>query len=480
VKIRTKIYIGYFIVVAIGFYFYADRTIQDVKRRYLESVEENLVDSANILASMVSNDIKGGKISTDNIKSSFEKTYQGKLSAKIYELTKTKVDLSVYVTDKNGIVLFDSADPSNVGKDFSKWNDVKNNLQGQYGTRATRLNPNKPYSLVLYVAAPLRDNGEICGSLTVCKPIKFVQEFIYKAKEKIIIDCLVICLAVLILGLLVSAWLTRPIQLLTDYALAVRDGKSVACPKLGNDEIGAMGKAFSEMKDTLEGKKYVEQYVQNLAHELKSPLSAIKGALEILKENPTPDKQAKFLGNAVSETERMRRIVDRMLQLSSLENRRGLKDVESADLAEIIRDVSAEYSVGAERRNICLETSCPPDLKISCERFLMEIALSNLVQNAVDFSPDGSTIRIKAESGDGGIKIMVSDSGPGIPDYAKEKIFEKFYSLPRPDSGSKSSGLGLSIVKEIAELHDGQITVGNRAGGGVEAILTIPMSIPKG
>ncbi len=473
-KIRTKIYIGYFVVVAIGFYFYADRSIQDLKRRYLESVEENLVDSSNVLATMLSDEIKDGKINTDGFKEAFDKIYHKRLSARIYELMKTKVDLGVYVTDARGIVLFDSTDASNVGKDFSKWNDVRLTLDGKYGTRATRLKQDDPYSLVLYVASPLTVNDELCGVLSVCKPIRFVQEFIYKAKEKIIIDCLFICLAVMILGLLVSHWLTRPIQLLTDYALAVRDGKNVPCPKLGKDEIGDMGKAFSEMKDTLEGKKYVEQYVQNLAHELKSPLSAVKGALEILKENPSPDKQAKFLGNAVSETERMRRIVDRMLQLSSLENRKGLKDVEMVDIAEIIRDVTVEYSVWAERKKIRFETVCPPGIRISCERFLLEMALSNLLQNAIDFSQEGAEIKVTAEESNGSIKLTVSDSGPGIPDYALEKIFEKFYSLPRPGSGTKSSGLGLSIVREIVELHNGKVSVCNRAGGGVDAVIGIP------
>jgi two-component system sensor histidine kinase CreC len=111
---------------------------------------------------------------------------------------------------------------------------------------------------------------------------------------------------------------------------------------------------------------------------------------------------------------------------------------------------------------------------ISGERFLLSQAVGNLVQNAVEFSPAGGAVSIGMRVGPTELAVVVEDEGPGIPVYALEKVFDRFYSLPRPDSGRKSSGLGLSIVREIARMHGGEVTLENRPGGGARAMLTLP------
>jgi two-component system sensor histidine kinase CreC len=109
------------------------------------------------------------------------------------------------------------------------------------------------------------------------------------------------------------------------------------------------------------------------------------------------------------------------------------------------------------------------------DRFLLVQALVNLLDNAIGFSPDGAAIEVGVRVADGRVRIEVADRGPGVPDYASERIFERFYSLPRPD-GARSSGLGLGFVREVAALHGGTIELVNREGGGATATLELPVA----
>ena len=108
------------------------------------------------------------------------------------------------------------------------------------------------------------------------------------------------------------------------------------------------------------------------------------------------------------------------------------------------------------------------------ERFLLAQAVGNLLQNAIEFSSTGGAVGIELCSRPEALLVVVEDRGPGVPEYAREKVFDRFYSLPRPGSGRKSSGLGLSIVREIARLHGGEVTLENRKEGGARAILSLP------
>ena len=116
------------------------------------------------------------------------------------------------------------------------------------------------------------------------------------------------------------------------------------------------------------------------------------------------------------------------------------------------------------------------------ERFLLVQAVVNLVQNAIEFSPTGGRVTVRIEPCDGDqdgmreVRVVIDDQGPGVPEFARERIFERFYSLPRPDGGRKSTGLGLGFVREIAALHGGSVTVDNRAEGGVRAVLRVPVA----
>ncbi|NIA13413.1 MAG: two-component system sensor histidine kinase CreC [Nitrospiraceae bacterium] len=473
-KIRTRIFAAFLVLVGLGFYALVDWILDDLRPRYLATMEESMVDTANILASALEEDVRGREIHTDDLRAVFGVVQRRELAAKIYEVMKTRVNLRVYVVDRQGVVLFDSDGGRAEGEDYSRWNDVYRTLRGEYGARATLLDPNDPFSDVLYVAAPIKAGDEIVGALTVCKPTDNVTLFLKTARKKIASAGLFAALAVVALGMIVSSLITWPIEALTAYAKAIRDGKRTQPPNLGRSEMGALGEAFEEMRTALEGKQYVEDYVQALTHQMKSPLSAIQGASELLDEDMPPEQRRRFLENLRSESQRIRDIVDRMLQLSALENRRKLRDVEDVDLAALLaKSVESVRPVAAGKR-VAIQLQHAAPIVVKCERFLVRQAVMNLLQNALDFSEPESTITVSFEQTDGEIEIRVRDTGPGIPDYALDQVFDRFYSLPRPGSGMKSSGLGLAFVREVAALHGGRATIENHAEGGAVATLTLP------
>ncbi len=478
-KIKTKVFLGYFIAAATALYFLMQWVQNDVRARYLEAVEENMVDMANTLAALAESNLKNNQINIGEFKDIYSNLKKRHFKATIYNITKQTVDSHAYITDKNGIVLFDSAHPDNEGKDFSQWNDVARTLSNNYGARATRTDIDDPASLVLYVAAPIRKNGELLGVITLCKPIRTLVRFIDLAENRIKINAISALILLTILGLITSIWITSPVIKLKKYVEDIRDGKKTTPPKIGKGEIGTLARSFEEMCEALEGKKYVEEYVRNLTHELKSPLSGIQGALELLKEKDVPKKQQeKFLSNMHHESTRMRQIVDRMLLLSQLENINTINIKTKIDMSGLINEIINSLQSTNPKRKFTVTLPNDP-VMLSGDKLLIYEGIDNILKNAVEFTAPDGEIKVHLKDSNQSITVTITDNGAGIPEYAKEKVFKKFFSLPRPGKEEKSSGLGLSITKEIVELHNGKITLDSceTRGTTVEMIFTLSKTL---
>lgn len=474
----TRILLSIFLIVGVGFYLMTYDILESVRIRYLESVEESLVDQAVLLSTIVASDMAEGVFSAANLHKLFDETYARKFVAQIYQLKKTGVDTRVYITDNLGFVIFDSTGKADKGTDFSQWRDVYLTLRGQYGARSSRDDPRQEESSVLYVAAQLIVGNEIIGALTVAKPTTSINHFILMARQQIIRRSILITGLVIVLSVFVIVTITKPIKILTRYANDIRDGKKAVLPKLDKSEIGDMGRAFENMREALENRKYVERYVQTLTHEIKSPVSAIKGAAELLEEEMPKEQQKIFLENIKSESERIKRLVDRMLDLSSIENMKTLTKVKTVYFHDLVKELTERLAPVLSGKQIKLVNETPEGILIEADPFLIKQAISNLIQNSVDFSSPNDRVKISAKQTDNQLVFKVEDQGPGIPEFAIKKVFEKFFSLQRPDNGKKSTGLGLNFVKEIAELHRGEVQLANLPDNkGTCATLTLPVSI---
>ncbi len=477
---RNRIFIGILLAYALGVGLLLWRLVADIDPRYRESAEESLVETAHLMASWIESRSNEEGLAIDALRPVFRSLYAREFKADIFGFEKTRIELRATVVDRSGLVLFDSLG-RHEGEDFSQWRDLRLALAGEYGARTSPDVDGDAATSVMYVAVPVRVDGQIVGAVSVGKPVQSFGQFVEKARRRTLQVGAASVAAVLVLVLILSVWLVRPFGLVTDYVRYVRAQRTFSLPRLGRRALGALGAAFDEMRDALTGRNYVADYVQTLTHELKSPLSAIRGAAELLHE-PTmaeADRQ-RFLNNIQRETLRIQELVDRMMELTALESRRQIERPEPVALRPLLEELAASaQAAGAARQiEIVVEPGRPDEsATVEGDALLLRRAIGNLLDNAIDFSPTGGRVTLELSlHGPRSVDIIVRDQGPGIPDYADDKVFERFYSLARPHSQKKSTGLGLAFVKEIAELHRGRVSLRN-GGDGVGAVATLALPL---
>jgi two-component system sensor histidine kinase CreC len=472
-RIGLRILLGYFVIVALAGFLLLRVFVQEVKPGVRQAMEDTLADTANVLAELAADDLLAGRIADGRFAARIANLRQRDLGARIWDFDKDAVSYRITVTDAAGIVVFDSAG-LDVGRDNSRWNDVYLTLRGRYGARSTRSDPDDDGSSVMYVAAPVRDGERIVGVLTVSKPNRTIEPFIQRSERIVRNWGLVLLGTALAIGLLAAWWLSRQLGGLQRYARAVTEGERAVPPRSAG-EFRELGQALETMRDRLEGKQYVEQYVHGLTHELKSPLTAIRGAAELL-ERPLPeDDRARFAATVRDQAERLARTIDKLLALAAVEHRQRIDQPEPVDLPTLLDEVVQDAAMRAAEAGVRIESRVGGALpSLRGDRFLLRQMLGNLVDNAIDFSPAGGVVGLAAVGDGDRVRFEVDDRGPGLPDYAAGRVFERFYSLPRPRTGARSSGLGLGFVREVAALHGGGATLDNRPGGGAVAVVTLP------
>jgi two-component system sensor histidine kinase CreC len=163
-------------------------------------------------------------------------------------------------------------------------------------------------------------------------------------------------------------------------------------------------------------------------------------------------------------------MINRLLGLVAVEKQEQLKNIESFDFVTVLKSVISTKQLQLSKLAINIKTTIPAKLLITGDSFLLAQAIDNLLQNAIDFSHDNDTIAIEIAEKEQ-INFIIRDQGSSIPSYALDKVFNRFYSLSRPTSHKKSSGLGLCFVKQIAELHHGSVSIKNNQDDGVTAHL---------
>lgn len=478
-KIGLRIFLGYFLIVALAAFLLMRVFVAEVKPGVRQAMEDTLVDTANVLAELASADFLAGHINDGQFARRVRALRERKVDAEIWGLRKHGTSYRVYVTDARGIVVFDS-DGLALGKDYSRWNDVYLTLRGRYGARSTPTDPKDETSSVMYVAAPLHDaQGRIVGVLTVAKPNRAIAPVIARSQAVVMRWGVALLGVALLIGLVVAWWLSRQLGGLRRYAHAVTAGERASLPRAVG-EFDELGRALETMRSRLEGKQYVEQYVHTLTHEMKSPLAAIRGSAELLEESgeqamPEADRR-RFATSIRLQSERLAQMIDKLLALAGVEHRQRLDNREAIDVAELVQSAAEQSAPRLARNGLQLETEVPETLPVlQGDPFLLRQALVNLIENAADFSTEGARIGLRVSADATAVRFDVLDEGPGVPEYALSRVFERFYSLPRPQGGSRSSGLGLCFVAEVAALHDGEATLANREPVGAQARLVIPL-----
>src|SRR5690606_3013208 len=284
-RIGLRILLGYFLIVAIAGILLLQVFVEVDKPGVRQAMEDTLADTANVLAELATDDMLAGRIADGRFAARIAALEQRDIGARIWNFGKDAVSYRITVTDAAGIVVYDSAGLA-LGRDHSRWNDVYLTLRGRYGARSTRSDPDDDSSSVMYVAAPMLDGDDrIAGVLTVSKPNRAIEPCRRRRGRVGRRWGVVLRGAGLAIGWFAAWWLSRQLGGRQECARGVTGGERASLPRAAG-EFRDLGLALETMRDRLEGKQYVEQYVHSLTHEPKSPLTATRVAAALIEQPP--------------------------------------------------------------------------------------------------------------------------------------------------------------------------------------------------
>ena len=332
-------------------------------------------------------------------------------------------------------------------------------------------------------SAPIIVDGEKVGTVLVRVPgsetllTKFDEDFRDKSYNAMIFAAVIALIIAMVMGAIFARTIAAPVKKITNAAKALKEGDySARTGMTSSDEIARLGNMFDLMADSVESNRKLERrLVTDVAHELRTPLMAIQSTVEAMIDGVfKPD--AERLETLNSEVQRLSRLVDALLKLSRLESRTKPIEQKKVDLTEMLSSVVQTHQAYIHDAGLNLEFEYDPHVYVFGDADLLRQATANLISNAVRYTPEGGTITIMARKGDLMGQIVVKDTGIGLTPEEAKLVFQRFW---RADSGRARAtgglGIGLSVVKEIVEQHNGWVRVEGRPNEGACFTIYIPL-----
>ncbi len=289
-------------------------------------------------------------------------------------------------------------------------------------------------------------------------------------------------IAVAVVATGAAAWFTRrimrPVEQLTEAARELEAGVLTRRVKVrGSDEVALLGRAFNSMAESLERNEELrKQLTSDIAHELRTPLNNLAGYLDAIADGVV-EADAGTIASLQEEANLLVRLVADLEELSLADAGRQVLNLEPQGLARIIEQAVASVAPRARAAGIVIVQETRPTPLVDVDGRRIAQVLRNLLENAIRHTPAGGTIRVGLAEGGGGVRVVVSDDGPGIPPEHLQNIFERFYrtdaSRTRATGGA---GLGLAIVKQLVEAHGGRVWAENEPAGGARFTVELPVS----
>ena len=332
----------------------------------------------------------------------------------------------------------------------------------------------------LFVAVPVASQGRAVGYVQCSVPMAPIDAEIARHW----LGLLAVGAGILGAAVLVSVALARqiagPVQRLTDSTEEIAAGRTERrVTPAGPEEIRRLGQAFNRMAGRVQELLGRQQaFVANAAHELRSPLTGLRLRLELLQAGGRGDDELarRYLGQMAREVAHLQRLVDALLALSALDE--GQAGGRAAlDPAPLLYDLAEELSPRAREAGLDLRVDVPPHLPtLLADAEQLRMLVRNLLDNAVKYTPAGGAIALSAAADDGAVAIAVADTGVGIPPEALPRLYDRFYRVDKARSRRQGgAGLGLALVRAIAQAHGGCVETRSRPGGGSTFVVRLPV-----
>ena len=437
---------------------------------YEQKISERLSNSTILVADIIKKDLLEGNREV--------------IQTKTEELA-AKLDLRVTVLDGKGEVLGDSEKDPALMEDHSNRLEVLRAIQNNFG-ESNRFSDTLGYNMK-YVAMAVKENGELIGVVRLAVPLAEVESqirFIYKI---VLLGGGIAAVFALILGFFSSRGIINSITQMKEIAQNITEGDfSKRVNIKGDDELAILAKSLNKMADELQLKidnlerlnKVRTDFVANVSHELKTPLTSIKGFIETLEDGALEDKEnaKRFISIIKKHAQGLTNIVDDLLSLSELELGKDRLQKTKIDLKELIDEVILGFGHSLSMKNQKLDFSFKgKDFKIVADRQKLEQVLVNLIDNALKYTAQSGLIKVSISQEENSLLVVVEDNGIGIPKEHLDRIFERFYRVDKARSRQMAgTGLGLAIVKHIIALHNGDISIDSQPNKGTKVKISLP------
>jgi signal transduction histidine kinase len=396
--------------------------------------------------------------------------------------------IEIYLLDGNGKILAFFAEPKKkVQREVVDLQPIHAFLSGSAKLPIMGDDPRHPGRRKPFSVANLQIGKDISGYLYIITESERFDSAAAMIRESYIVQTtikgLIITLVfTAIIGMILFAFLTRRLRAVTDSVKKFEQGKLENRVNVrSNDEVGQLAKSFNQMADTIvlnmEELRRTDdlrrELVAGVSHDLRSPLASIQGYLEtilIKEEKLSPEERKNYLEIILGNTQLLSKLVSELFELSKLDAKQIQPKLEQFSIAELTQDVVMKLKPQAEKNNIHLEPVLPKEIpQVYADIALIERAMSNLIENAIVYTPANGTVKVVLSKLDKKVGVTVSDTGRGIPARDLPYIFDRFYRVERSRNRTTGgTGLGLAISKKILELHGSEITVESEVNVGTK------------
>jgi signal transduction histidine kinase len=380
-----------------------------------------------------------------------------------------RTDGHVIVVDATGHALLDTEHPGDPGRDYSTRPEIAAALRGRR-VEGSRHSDTLGTDL-LYAAVPTTSGGRVTGAVRITYPSATLDARVRRVWARIVLLCLGVLVAVAVVGYLLARSVTRPVRRLeraTDR-LAAGDLSARVDESSGPPELRRLAATFNRMADRLAQLVDAQQrFVADASHQLRTPLTALRLRLENLGMHArTTDRSA--IDAAATEVTRMSRLVDALLFMAR--DSASASPPVALDVAAIVRARAEVWSDVVTERSMHVDVDVPASAWALAVPDGVEQLVDNLVDNAVNASPAGSTIVLRVVADGPNVELHVIDRGAGLDATQREQAFERFWRGPGAAAGG--SGLGLAVVRQLADASGGRARLDADHGGGVDAVVVL-------
>ena len=390
--------------------------------------------------------------------------------------------VEVYLLDDEGTILSYVVPEKDVKLKKVSLTPIRNFLNDHNQSVIYGNDPRNPGESKIFSAARITEDDQLIGYLYI---VLASQEYVSASHLVLgsyilglsIRSVILIFIVAALMGLVAFWFLTKKLNTITKGIMQFRSGKyETRILVKDKNELDKIGLVFNEMAETIE--KNIEdlkgvdnlrkELISNVSHDLRTPVASIQGYAETLllkKDTVTKEEQQRYLETIVKSSERLKKLVSELFELSKLESNQIKPEMESFRIAELIYDIAGKYRIISQKKGVSINTILSKDLPlVNADISLLERAMQNLIDNAIKFCDEGDTINIEVNTEDvEKVRIRISDSGHGIKQEDIPHIFERYY---KGGERADSTGLGLAIVKKILELHHSKINVSSQFGKG--------------